>query len=270
MEKKKATRNTVFLRNCKNHAGSLNSSFIFFKDEVRNPEIRHNICCSHLNGYSAGKEIDELRFSLENRNGGDWYNPEGFSKYLHFVLNQSIFKDVFITKMVPNALKYGVKMNLEYDSNHIFAAFFMLRCAWEFNHWVPSFFKLVEAGIDKNVALVACQYIEFTDNDHIIPRCSNGHTPFKGMDEISFINTIKKFGSRNDKNYPVKKGTFKAMRVNDLFVFGEGDRNYVGYFYLFNEIKENKKKAGMFGGGYNTYQVNEVINKLKELEKKCL
>jgi len=239
--------------------GRLNGWGIRFKTG-QDVIVPYHICCSDLRQKNYGIPITEFIFSIKHRKGtGDWFNHPRYNEFLYFMLNHSFISDVFLTKNIRVANRYGVKMNIKYDSNQVLAGFFFLRCAWEYKYYLNSFFWLVDKGIDKNLALCMCQYIE-KDGNKITRKYRTGHTPFSDLSKPDLINILKTDSWKVTNKKPVSSGQFHEFRVNALF-----SPNYFEGSILFDNLQ--KKTIGKGWDSYSTYLATDVLNKIKEMQE---
>jgi len=225
--------------------------------------IRDSICCSSLN-RAEFKPITELIFSVRHRFGKDWVNHPRWNEFLNFMLNKSFIKDVFLTKNVGNANKHGIRMNLEWSSNYILGGFFFIRCAWEYPWYLDSFFIMVNEGIDWNLALTQCQYIEFK-GDAVINRASTGHTALGSLSKESCKKLLTQKLIDVVPQSPLKLGKFLSMRVNNTLSDGT-----FGSSFIFNGLPLNSKSKNEWGEVRSYASKIDLLNKLKEFQKECL
>lgn len=228
------------------------------------------ICCSKVKGLNSPKGFKEFVFSVRHRK--NWTDHPRWNEFLHFMLNYSFIKDVFLTKNVGNANRYGIKMNLDWDSNYVLGGFFFLRCAWEYEYYLKSFFRLVDAGIDKNLALLCCQYILFNTTskgiEYVYPGQGTGHTPFYSLSKERCLELYTK-PLQNDSKFPLKKGSFLLFAVNktlDKAVRIYGDNTP---FFIFNGVKQTLKIRNEWGDYINYYNPKVIIDKVKEFQQSC-
>lgn len=228
------------------------------------------ICCSGIRMLNSPKGFKEVVFSVRHRK--NWTDHPRWNEFLHFMLNHSFIKDVFLTKNVGNANRYGIKMNLDWDSNYILGGFFFLRCAWEFKYYLESFFRMVDAGIDKNLALLCCQYIKFEKNnqdiEYVHVRYGNGHTPFASLRRERLLELYTK-PLQNDSVTPLKLGKFLPLSVNKNLgkaVSMYGDNHT---FFIFNDVEKTLKIRNEWGDYIDYYDPKLIIDKVKEFQQSC-
>jgi len=120
------------------------------------------ICFSRLCQLTS-VEVSEFVFSLENRfvfAGAQFKTDKvlanNFNSYVHYILNDSPFKDFFITKRVCDAHRYGVKCNTEKTISEYITGCIAIRESWEQQNNFAIWNTLVKAKIHKDIALILC------------------------------------------------------------------------------------------------------------------
>ena len=116
-----------------------------------------------------------------------------FKRYLKFILNDSIFKDVFITKRVSDAFRYGISMRVDVPANQVQAAMTAVRRGWEFSHKLAAWDVLVKGGVAPNFALGLSDFVNQYDK-HMSFRpygSQSGHEAFYFKDVNRLIEGIK-------------------------------------------------------------------------------
>jgi len=230
------------------------------QEKSRDEIVGAMICCSALNGAKFNP-ISEFIFSVKHRLGNNWINHPRWNEFLNFMMNKSFIKDVFLTKNVGNANKHGIRMNLEWSSNYILGGFFFIRCAWEYKYYLDSFFTMVDAGIDWNMALVQCAFMEIK-NEHVIVRSSTGHTALGDLTEESCKKLLNIPLKDVEPNSPLKSGKFLSIKVNRALY-----SNVYGCSFIFYVLQKKEISTNAWGSKTYGYSLIDVLNKLKELQK---
>lgn len=99
-----------------------------------------------------------------------------YRKYVNYILNDSPWKEVFLTRDVDEAFKYGVLMNVEKNIHAIVAGAVALREGSEFAYETTIFEELLDNGISGNTAYVLSKNFKKNGNDNYqLVGISNAH-----------------------------------------------------------------------------------------------
>jgi hypothetical protein len=105
----------------------------------------------------GGKKITHLLFDVAvNHSQVKEDKREMYKRYIHYILNESPWADVFLTKSVDEALKVGVFMNLDYSVSVIKGASIALREGSEYQRGLTDFNRLLDEEVSPNAAYLAC------------------------------------------------------------------------------------------------------------------
>lgn len=95
----------------------------------------------------------------------EWFlTPEQqkiFKKYIKFIMQESIFKDAFITKRICDAKRYGIEMDVSVAGNITLAAMICIRRGWELVTRLNAWNFLVENGVCPHIALALSNFLSY-------------------------------------------------------------------------------------------------------------
>lgn len=103
--------------------------------------------------YDKEGEIKELALSLKHASEYA-RDKKAIRKWVSFILNRSVFKDVFLTKNVQAAWRYGVQIDVNKPTSQCITGMIALREGWEFSKLLETFTFLTKNGIDENVSYI--------------------------------------------------------------------------------------------------------------------
>lgn len=167
-------------------------------------------------------EIKELALSLKHA-GVLSKDRNAIRKWVGFILNRSIFKDVFFTKNVQAAWRYGVQVDVNKPTSQCITGMIALREGWEFPHLLRTFAFLTKNGIDENVSYILSRMIVL-EKGKWVKGSWGGHQTICAMN-IDNMRTLLKHGmlvhdaplKHNEQRYAVYKTTHSLYGVkNDL------------------------------------------------------
>lgn len=84
-------------------------------------------------------------------------------EFIKFLMNESFFKDIYITKQVSSARRWGLYIRTDVPFNQMIAAATAIRCSWEFPHYIRAWKRFVKFGVNKNLAMFLAHYIDAGD-----------------------------------------------------------------------------------------------------------
>lgn len=178
----------------------------------------HKICFAKLNERQNWYELIVF-VPKEARNHLTLYpdgNEDDFKpinkEYLHYVLNESAFSNIFIEKDVDTVLECGVEINLEdHDWRFVSNGLILLRLIWDVN-WrgIRNFLDKYDFDLNFNEYTALC--CSFMVNpklneygDYVLPlqydvrmTSGYGHSPFSG--DVTFDQMVNLEGYRGSGN----------------------------------------------------------------------
>lgn len=150
-------------------------------------------------------------------------DKKAIRKWVSFILNRSVFKDVFLTKNVQAAWRYGVQVDVNKPTSQCVTGMIGLREGWEFPMLLEAFTFLTKNGIDENVSYILSRMVIF-EKDKWIRGSWGVHQTICSMD-IDNMRALLKHGmllhdsplKHNEPTYAVYKTTRSEYGVkNDL------------------------------------------------------
>lgn len=187
------------------------------------------------------------------------WKSEGIEEYTHWVINESFFADVFITKDVKVVREYGAFVRTDVPRYMTEGAITLLRLG--FDTWTWDWHKFVAMGYDgmtaQILALHACESNGGTLNLHSV---NSGHVLVRQW--VSWDHQNLKIVKHNDNSYMNLNGKRKPLNSYHFGPEKWPDRPPIE----FGEKKE-------IGNGFNTYKtpvfnqenVEILLQKLKSL-----
>lgn len=167
-------------------------------------------------------EIKELALSLKHA-GVFSKDRNAIRKWVGFILNRSVYKDVFLTKNVQAAWRYGVQIDVNKPTSQCVTGMIGLREGWEFPKLLKTFTFLTKNGIDENVSYILSRMVIFEKKKWVRGNWG-GHQTISSMN-IDNMRELLKHGmfvhdaplKHNEPKYAVYKTTRSEYGVkNDL------------------------------------------------------
>lgn len=165
-------------------------------------------------------EIVELALSLKH---ASYYGKDekAIRKWVSFILNRSVFKDVFLTKNVQAAWRYGVQVDVNKPTSQCITGMIALREGWEFPKLLETFTLLTRNGIDENVSYILAR-IMVLESGKWIRGTWGGHQTICSMN-INNMRALLKHGmlvhdaplKNNTDKYAVYKTTRSEYDVKN-------------------------------------------------------
>lgn len=177
-------------------------------------------------GYTDGADekgdIKELALSLIHAKKYA-RDKNAIRKWVSFILNRSVYKDVFLTKNVQAAWRYGVQVDVNKPTSQCITGMIGLREGWEFPEILKTFTFLTKNGIDENVSFILSRMVIFEKNKWFRGNWG-GHQTICSMN-IDNMRALLKHGmlvhdaplKHNEQRYAVYKTTRSEYGIkNDL------------------------------------------------------
>lgn len=130
-------------------------------------------------------------------------------QYYNYLLNESPFAPVFLSKDVDKLESEGIISRLDVQHAYAIAASIGTRHPWEYPKVVQTFNNLVEAGLDKDRAFLSAFCIKWLDvNTQPVVAYTEGHT-------CVYVRSMNKNGIVNflNHNMPKKGMTYSQHRT---------------------------------------------------------
>lgn len=128
-----------------------------------------NICFANAHKVADSMPVTEFYLSMRQaciEKDGHLRWKEGYREFLSFVIKESKYKDLFITKRTCDALKHGLQFDCSKPANQVWFVACLVRSGWEYPDKLSIFHELVKEGIDKDVALILC-WCTFTKDNQL-------------------------------------------------------------------------------------------------------
>lgn len=128
-----------------------------------------HICFANISHVAGSMPVTEFYLSMKQaciEEGDSFRWGEGYREFLSFVIKESKYKDLFITKRTCDALKHGLQFDCSKPANQVWFAACLVRSGWEYPEKLSIFHELVKEGIDKDVALILC-WCSFTEDKQL-------------------------------------------------------------------------------------------------------
>lgn len=114
-------------------------------------------CYAHMNYHPVGKSVAEFVVDVGSHHFHH-ANKELYEQFLHYMFNDSVWKDCFITKDVKEALKGGVYFNTKLSNTKVICAASAMRNGSEFANRLPTFKKIIDLGFKPTTAHVIAAF----------------------------------------------------------------------------------------------------------------
>jgi hypothetical protein len=98
-----------------------------------------------------------------------------FKTYLKYILTESPWASCFTTKRVADAMRYGVKFNLDMDVSAIVGAAIAIREGWEYKAKLQPFTALLKDGYVGNVAYLVSSFVGPSKANWVINGMGSSH-----------------------------------------------------------------------------------------------
>lgn len=193
---------------------------------ILNGEKHINVCNMSLYREKKGRESFAIVFGRWNSEETHSEKYGGYDLFLHWMLNDSPWSEVFTTKHVGLVSKFGAEVDVTKDVYMVHSAATAMRCGIE-APLVPAMFgALVEEGIEPHLAFMASHYVDGTFQDVKPSNCNLHAMPFTG--ESTSLEDFRK-GFRKEK---LKGKTFQNTHDDD------DDGTYRGVGSCFSGVGE--------------------------------
>lgn len=124
-----------------------------------------DVCHARLRAFNQYHELGngKVLFAALNMKGhvkdnkDDPVWQEVFRKFLHWALNESSFKNCFITKDVNEAIEKGILLNIEENDSRVVASAVFLRSLTEYPKTVQLLKELLDKGVPMGIAWIISQ-----------------------------------------------------------------------------------------------------------------
>lgn len=130
-------------------------------------------CYAHMNHSPIGKSVAEFVVDVGSHHFHHG-NKELYEQFLHYMFNDSVWKDCFITKDVKQALTKGVYFNTKLSNSKVICAATAMRNGSEFANRLPTFKKIIDLGFKPTTAHI----IAAVTLDCVFNGASGGHDVF--------------------------------------------------------------------------------------------
>lgn len=230
------------IHNCSNKC-----NYVLVSKNVENSIARkHAACLRGIDNYNYDQKYWNLFFVYNNTQGVE-YNKNTF-EYLNWVLNESIWSDVFLTKDPEEVYQKGVFSSTDFPVEFVVQANMVIRYIFEFNRNAKAFlrFKKYIPGI---LALILSADFQERNKLIIYRTVSNtNHVPFS-YGTVSINKKIILNMLNNDRKY--FEDTMKERTSYDCISNIWSSVEYEKYHYDSNRfsyptIKHFIKSKGLF------------------------
>ena len=176
--------------------------------------------------------------------------------WLDYILKESPFKNIFLTKEPSVALSHGVFIDPANPANVIVGGATLLRYLAEFPLIVKDWYHLVSEGVDKDVALLAASVLAKEETKWIVRDRGSNHTLFSNISIEIFENYLKGTFVRKDKSF-VTGSRYTLGSIQNMF----GNRGDPKFVYKLKT--DTKVKVDSWGDVrvYPAFSSTEVLKK---------
>ncbi len=191
---------------------------------ILNGEKHINVCNMSLYREKKGRDSLTVVFGRWNDEESHSSKYGDYGLFLHWMLNDSPWSEVFTTKHVGLASKFGVEVDVTKDVYMVHSAATAMRCGIE-APLVPAMFgALVEEGIEPHLAFMASHFVKGMLHD-VNPYSGNGHAIPFDVYSTSLEGFRKGF----------RKGKLKGKTFQNTHN-GDDDGTYRGVGYCFSGV----------------------------------
>ncbi len=187
-----------------------------------------------------------------------WDEYEGVTvdrDFVRYILQRSIFKDVFLTKNIQAAWRYGVEVDVNKPCSQVIAGMTAVREAWEFPHQSSVWKLLVKEGIHEDVAWLCSRFLTMYEEGF----CSVGSSHHRVLARISLASA-------------------KALLTEGMLSIGKSLAEGGAFFQVWATTREDggslspvlMKGAVEKGAAWNKYEVvsrEQLLINVKQIEK---
>lgn len=207
-------------------------------------------------------EIKEIALSLKPASKGA-KDKKAIRKWVDFIINRSIFKDVFLTKNVQAAWRYGVQVDVNKPTSQCVAGMIGLREGWEFPQLLKAFSFLTKNGINENVAFILSRMVSLENGNW-------QQSSWGGHQTISQINVEN----------------MRALLKEGMLIIDAPIKNNTTDYQIFNTMRSGYSAVGaplsnilfknptgmkkMWGRDYPYLSNKSLISAAKQVEKELL
>ena len=107
----------------------------------------HDICHARLKNRKIDEAVLNVKWHYDHHD-----NKKLYHRFVEWMLNDSPFKNCFITKKWNDAYEDGVYLNCNESISRIVASAIALRGGSEYSFYLPLMYELVEAGYDPTIS----------------------------------------------------------------------------------------------------------------------
>ena len=146
---------------------SLNSLAFKFEDKEE-IIIEGEICLAFWHSFAIKKcGIKEIYLATTQAHRKRDVDIRKFNKYIHYIMNESKYKDAINTKRVCDAHRYGISFNVDAPYTHVQSAIVAIRRGWEFPKKLDCWYRLVKDGLHPTFAMaISCFMAPYSGNDY--------------------------------------------------------------------------------------------------------
>lgn len=254
-------------------------------DELRKKVGKKQSCCHFAKEFENGKRTYHVNapchasLGLEHKENcavlvddiGYVQQPPIYKDFVHYMLNESPFKDQFLTKDVEKAIQHGVYYDVDKEYNRVVCSAVALRQGDEHAYKLSAFKYFKEKGFSANVSWCLAQLITLIDGKFGLDNMGGGHDVFcNTMAADSFFKFFKEgFWNPVINSYRNKKefySLFSAITPREMDRYEKRHKKQTIVEFVAKEIPFQR-----IGEGFNTKKVYREVdiltfaNKVKAL-----
>jgi len=190
-------------------------------DELRKKVGNQQSCCHFAKEFENGRRTYHVNAPCHANLGcgdvctvlvddiGYVQKPPIYKEFVHYMLNESPFRDQFLTKDVEKAIQHGVYYDVDKEYNRVVCSAVALRQGNEHAYRLSAFKYFKEKGFSSNVSWCLAQPIMLINGKFGIDPMGGGHDVFtRDMAADSFFKFFKEgfwnpviYSYRNKKEY---------------------------------------------------------------------
>jgi len=234
-----------------------------------------DVCFARAIHYQYGEkqgigDIVEVAMSLKNyREYGKETEtrkrvPKLFPAYASYILNRSMFKDVFLTKNMQSAFRNGVDLDVDQGHSYCVTAMMALREGWEFPYLLEGWTFLTKNGFDEDFAYIVSRMFA-AEGNKVYKRSFGGHQTISMELSVSNAKLLFKKGC-NKKGESFRKSRSKYEIYKTTLSDKGGFKNNF-HDYIFKDCKM------LVSGNWNEISyvnLDEFIENLRKVEKEIM
>lgn len=229
-------------------------------------------------GKPAKEKDDVVEVAMSLRNAKVWgaRNWEerpitNLHRYTRFILNDSVFKDAFLTKNNSVAWANGVDINVDTNHSLCVAGMIALREGFEFPDFLDSWAMLVKEGFHPGFAHIVARMIQVEKDGKVYKATWGGH---QTIDVISAEGARKllKEGPvlvgesfrKSHQRYQIQK----TLHSDSSYAVGAAIKGKCLSHRIFLDAQKKVKGDGWAATSY--WDLKDILNNLKALEQEVL